>query len=78
MLVLRMHGTYVASFVWTSTENEWNAQNESWSQEFGPSITRVLIIYHVELKQSTAIEQERFDRLSLSPALRNIRLLLAL
>ena len=27
-LLLCVHGTYVASFVWTSTKNEWNAQNE--------------------------------------------------
>ena len=37
-----------------------------------------LVFYHVELKQSTAMEQERFARLSLSPALRNIRLSLVL
>ena len=37
-----------------------------------------LVFYHVELNQSTAMEEERFARLSLSPALRNIRLLLVL
>ena len=37
-----------------------------------------LVFYHVELKQSTAMEQERFARLSLSPAIRNIRLSLVL
>ena len=37
-------------------------------------ITRVLTIYHVELSQSTALEQKRFN--SRSPAHRNLRLLL--
>ena len=26
-LLLRMHSTYVASFVWTSTKTEWNVKN---------------------------------------------------
>ena len=48
---------------------------------FGPSITRnlitrVLTICHVKLTQSTALEQKRFDLRSLSPALRNLWLLL--
>ena len=43
-------------------------------RRFGPSITRnlithVLTIRHVKLTQSTALEQKRFDRRSLSPAL---------
>ena len=29
--------------VWTSTKNEWNAQNAIWSCAFGLSITRNLI-----------------------------------
>ena len=33
-------------------------------------------IYHVKLSQSTALEQKRFDIRSLSPALRNLWLLL--
>ena len=37
-------------------------------------ITRVLTIYHVELSQSTALEQKRFN--SRSPAHRNLWLLL--
>ena len=48
---------------------------------FGPSITRNLItrvftICHVKLTQRTALEQKRFDLPSLSPALRNLWLLL--
>ena len=30
-LLLRMHSTYVASFVWTSTKTEWNAKNAVWT-----------------------------------------------
>ena len=46
-----MPGNYVASFIWTSTKNEWNAQNATLLRAFGPSITRYLItcvlaIYH--------------------------------
>ena len=49
----------------------------------GPSITRnrltrVLTICHVKLTQSTSLEQKRFDLRSLSPALRNLWLLLVL
>ena len=40
-------------------------------------ITRVLTICHGKLTQSTALEQKCFD-LSLSPALRNLQLLLVL
>ena len=75
-LLIRMHGTYIA------TKNEWNAQNAIrliW-RAFGPSInrnlmTRVLIIYHVKRTQWAALQQERFDLPSLKPALRNLRLL---
>ena len=72
-----MLAKYVASFAWTSTKNEWNAENTICSRAFGPSIARyrtthVLTIYHVKLKQSTAIEQKHFDRRSLSPALPNL------
>ena len=38
-----MHSTYGASFVWTSTKNERDAQNAIWSCAFGPTITRNLI-----------------------------------
>ena len=38
--------------------------------------TRVLTICHVKLMQITALEQKRFDLRSLSPALRNLWLLL--
>ena len=38
-------------------------------------ITRVLTIYHVKLTQRVSLEQERFDLPSLTPALRNLRLL---
>ena len=41
-------------------------------------ITRVLTIYQVKLTQSTALEQKRFDILSLSPALPKLRLLLVI
>ena len=41
-------------------------------------ITRVLTIGHVKLTQSTALEQKRFDLRWLSPALRNLWLLLSL
>ena len=47
----------------------------------GNLITRVLTIYHVKRTESTALEvleQERFDLRSLSPALRNLWLLLML
>ena len=57
------------AFVWTSTKNEWNAQNALCSRVFGPSITRnlitrVLTICYVNLTQSTAMEQSvlTFDR----------------
>ena len=78
-LLLRMLGKYVASFVWTSTNNEWNVQNAIWSHAFGPSvtryvITRVLTIYYLKLnKQGTALVQRRFDLGSLSPALPNLQ-----
>ena len=42
------------------------------------SCPRVLTICHVKLTQSTALEQKRFDLRSLSPALRNLWLLLLL
>ena len=50
-LLLRMPGKYVASFIWTSTKNEWNAQKWTLLRAFGPSFTRYLItrdltIYH--------------------------------
>ena len=44
----------------------------------GNLITRVLTIYHVNSAESTALEQERFDLRSLSPALRNHWLVLML
>ena len=57
------------AFVWTSTKNEWNAQNAIWSRAFGPSITgnldtRVLTFW------------KHFDLRWLSPAIRNLWLLL--
>ena len=53
------------AFVWTSTKNEWNAQNAIWSRAFRPFtprnlITRVLTICHVKLTQSTAMEAINF------------------
>ena len=71
------------AFVWTSTKNEWNAQNAIWSPAFGLSnprnlITRVLTLCHVKLTQSTLLEQKRFNLRSLLPALRNLWLLLKL
>ena len=66
--------------------NEWNAQNLIWSRVFRPStprnlIGRVLTICQVKLTQGTALEQnpgeqKRLDLRSLSPALRNLWLLL--
>ena len=72
-----------SALVWTSTKNECNAQNAIWSRAFGPSITRNLItrfltICHVKRSQRTALEQKRFDLRSLSPALRNLWLLLVI
>ena len=69
-----MHSKYVASFGWTSTKNEWNAQNATWSCLFGPSIScnliaSVLTIYRVKLTQSTELEQKGFDIRLLSSAL---------
>ena len=80
-LLLRMLRACVASFVWTSTKNEWNswkaicdhARSDLGTCNF---ITRVLIIYHVKVTQSTAFEQKRFDLRSFSPILRNLWLLL--
>ena len=69
------------SLIWSSTENEWNASHAIWSHAFRPSITcdlitHVLTICHVKLTQSTVFEQKCFDLPSLSPALRNLWLLL--
>ena len=71
------------AFVWTSTKNEWNAQNAMRSRAFRPStprtlITRVLTICQVQLTQSTTLKQKRVDLRSLSPALPNLWLLLVL
>ena len=79
--LLRMLPAYVASFVWTSTKNEWNSSKaicDHARSDLGTCnfITRVLIIYHVKVKQSTAFEQKRFDLRSLSLILRNLWLLL--
>ena len=65
------------AFVWTSTKNEWNAQNVIWSRAFRPStprnlITRILTICQIKLTQSTVLEQKRLVLRSLSPALPNI------
>ena len=72
-------------FFWNGfpPKNEWNALNAIWSRAFGPSIirhliTHVLTICHVKLAQSAALYQKRFDLRSLSPALRNLRLLLVI
>ena len=80
--VVITHASHVGSqlSVWTSTKNEWNAQNTLWSCAFGPSITRnlitrVLTICHVKRTQSTALEQ---NLRSLSPALHNLWLLLVI
>ena len=67
-LRLRMHGTYIASFVWNYTWNEWNVQNAIcliW-HAFGPSISGNLItpvlsiIYNMNLTQSRALKQKHF------------------
>ena len=63
--------------VWTSTKNEWNAQNAVWSRAFRPStprhlITRVFTLCQWNLSKSVWL---RLDLRSLSPALRNLWLL---
>lgn len=71
-LLIRIHGTYI------TTKNEWNAQNAIWSDARSDLLnlfTGVLTIYHVKRTQWAALQQERFDLLSLKPALRNLRLL---
>ena len=86
-----MHRTYFNSQLLMKFHLEWMESTEHnliW-RTFGPStsrnlITRVLPIYDVNLTQSTALEQKRFDlrqepifRLrSMPPALRNLLLLL--
>ena len=67
-LLLYMHSTHVACFMWTSTKNEWITQNIilSLSGTFGPSITHNLIMhvltnYHLKLIQGTTLEQKTFD-----------------
>ena len=77
------HALRKPAFARTSTKNVWNAQNPIWSCAFELSITSNLITHilttcHVKLTQSTALEQKRFDVLSLSPALDNLWLLLIL
>ena len=57
------------AFIWTSTQNEWNAHNTIWSRVFGPSITRNLIMHvlnicQVRLTQSTG-QQKCFNLQSL-------------
>ena len=64
-----------------STKNEWNSSKaicDHARSDLGTCnfITRVLIIYHVKVMQSTAFEQKRFDLRSLSPILCNLWLLL--
>ena len=83
--VVTTHASLVArmypAFVWTSSKS---VQNVSCSRAFGPSITRnlitrVLIICHVKLTQSTTLELKRFDLGWLLSALRrNLWLLLVL
>ena len=72
VLLIRMHGTYI------TTKNEWNAQNAIWSDARSDLLnlfTGVLTIYHVKRTQWAALQQERFDLPSLTPALCNLRLL---
>ena len=56
------------AIVVAKTLYEWNALNAIWSHAFGPSVTRNLITH--------CFGAERFYLRSLSPALRNPRLLL--
>ena len=61
--------------VWTSTKNEWNAQNAVWSRAFRIStpshlITRVLTVCQWNLSKSSV--WLRLDLRSLLPALRNL------
>jgi len=51
------------AFVWTSTKNEWNAQNAVLSRAFRPSTPRNLIMHVLAIrnlcKALTALEQKR-------------------
>ena len=52
--------------VWTSTKNEWNAQNAVWSRAFRPSttrhlITRVLTVCQWNLSKSPVLGAKAFD-----------------
>ena len=72
---------HLSQFCFFFTEIFLTKGKRSDSRAFEPSvnsnlITRVLTIYHVNLAQSTAMEQKRFGLYSLSTALRNIRLFL--
>ena len=51
-----MRRMYVASFVWTSTEDEWNAQDvTSWTFITGSLITSVLVITNVSVDASSIL-----------------------
>ena len=66
------------AFVWNYTKKKWIAWNWIWSHAFCMVFylsTRVLTFYHVELAQSTALEQER-SVASVSPAVSKLLLLL--
>ena len=79
--LLRMPRTCVASFVLKAScglQLRMNGICDHARSDLGTCnfITRVLIIYHVKVTQSTAFEQKRFDLRSLSPILCNLWLLL--
>ena len=79
--ILRAFARKTYATVEINPKNEWNARNALWSRAFGLSITRnlitrVLTICHVKLTQITTMKEKRFDIRSLSPAIRNFRLLL--
>ena len=80
--LLRMRRTYVASFGLPLRMNGMHrTQFDHTHLDLSTTrnlITRVLTICHVKLMQSTALEQKRFDLLSLSPTLHNLWLLLVL
>ena len=82
-LLLRMHRTYVMpALVGLPLRMNGMQRTLMCSRAFGTSIsrnliTRVLTIYHVKLTRSTVFAQKRFDLRSMSPALRNLWLLLA-
>ena len=76
-LLLRMHGTNVASLALPLGMNRMHRIQSDHERLdlLSLMITCVLTIYHVICTHSKALEQKYFDLRSLSPTLRNLRLL---